>query len=119
MTPEQIELVREARALLGAPDVPFTPCPTRIINRPDYGIEILWDIADTSPLGFALGGVLLGALGGELAYRIEIDHDPTNRYTRFLVEDVNCELLVLSTLSEACCVVALVNGCWPGGMNNA
>lgn len=112
MTPELADLARRAMALEGAPrfwgvgarlaDTTIS-CGTLDCSAP----PMVWDLADRSPAGWALGGVLLGALGEDRTF---IDHSCGGPYFfRSNLKTWRC-----ATLSEACCRVAIAIGRWPG-----
>lgn len=110
MTPEQIEIAREAMALPGAPcrDESFIfPSQHKRIHDGMEPIHV-WDISDTSPAGWALGGVLLGALGNLADVLVFYG------VNEWRIEGEDCAY----PLSDACCRVALSVGHWPGGLKH-
>lgn len=107
MTPEQIELARKAMVLEGAPDA--TPTGAHVSYRSGLTTTPLWDLSSTTPAGWALGGVLLGALGEQ---RVCVGCSaPTVFIVLGGIKTWRCD-----TLAEACCRVAVALGRWPGGV---
>lgn len=111
MTPELITLAREAMALEGAPVDDLRRLG--LIRHHDREVSV--DLAETSPAGWALDGVLLGALGlnwGEVrVYNEEIGVRWRNSHGVWAEATGR-------TLAEACCRAAVgLLGCWPGGLS--
>lgn len=111
MTPELIDLARRAMALERAPLSALWRLG--LVRHDDTG-NVIVDLADTGADGWAIGGVLLGALG-EDRWRMR----PMRKsFTWHNGDDHPCAYpwRDASTLAEACCRVALARGDWPGGL---
>lgn len=122
MTLDLITLAREAMVLEGAPDAPCMLAPSHGSEHTAIraiGTTDVWNLAATTPAAWALGGVLLGALGHHRA-RVVTGYDGSVWWFDGDVKDAHSSTHVhrwthCKTLAEACCRVAMSLGRWPGG----
>lgn len=117
MTDNLQDLARRAMGLPGAPLVGVGGFAWKVLPvdsgpNPD-AMEWIWDLADTSPAGWALGGVLLGAIWPHTE-RVVVGPGNDCGHCSFMGDDARWH--EAGTLAEACCWVALSLGRWPGGV---
>lgn len=111
MTPELIDLARRAMALEGAPvDALWR---LGLVRHDDTG-NVIVDLADTGADGWALGGVLLGALSPAALESTKHTDGSWSVLCRHPATGWTRRFFSTGTLAEACCRVAVALGRWPG-----